>query len=808
MPYIDNISVAGQTYELKDTTGTFIAPQEVSPAGAAHAAGDYLVYNGTLYQVSAAIAVGDALTAGTNITAVPDGIAGDVADLKSAIDEISETTGSSRNFFDDTELKAGTGITFADGVYTGTAANFANVGAMMSGKFAENQRYAFSAYAYTDAGSGTDGDGLVLRILYSDNTNYNAYFPNSTSSYTRKSVVSTEGKNVAGIRFAYASKGSNIWHVKNIQIEAGTETTDYVEPSAETITAVDTVARSMSTEIETISETVGAHTTIINELSESVTKAESDVSAISEMVESKNIFNDAVLKSATGITFSDGVFSGTASKFSSAGYIMSGVFEEGAQYTFSLYAKTNGASSTTGNGLTLRIVYSDGTQTNAYAPNNASSYARFFVTSTIGKNVSAIKLAYASAGSNVWDIKQIQVEKGASATSYASPDGEITAIDKIARAAVDTINEYRWYDRFGSDYLRIAYSAIWVDEINTATHWLFASDMGFNALKGDVQITSDGKLIMCHDAGFTFDENGRIVEYDSGNNTPIVNMTYSECKSKFYAHLPARYGGYCPVADIDDFIGICKDKGKICFVTVRNTNTADVVDALADKIIEYGMEKSTIINAIASSVLEVVRENPKCDDIAINFVAPFQTAITTANVDTCLSLGKCFLNIWNSSESTTVIDNSAAAIAYAKAKDVPLLGLTYTISMWNYLISKGIRGAQVYKPIFDVEPKSQRFKVTVSDGSASFGNLFAADRFTGTVSLSGTTLTVSDIHITDSPLTNVIDGIQPIKMNLLNPAIRAIDDGGNAIPCVWSNNAIVLTLNNANDNIYTVIVDV
>ena len=128
--------------------------------------------------------------------------------------------------------------------------------------------------------------------------------------------------------------------------------------------------------------------------------------------------------------------------------------------------------------------------------------------------------------------------------------------------------------------------------------------------------------------------------------------------------------------------------------------------------------------------------------------------------------------------------------------------------MWNYLLSHGIVGSQIYKPLFDVEPKNYRFTVSMESGVASFGNKFASDRYTGTVSLSGTTLSVSAIKVHDSPLTNVIDGIQPIKMNMLDPVIRCFDSSGNTIPCVWNNNALKLTLSNTNDNTYTVIVTV
>ena len=53
--------------EPTNMTEAIIAPLETSPASAAHAAGDQLIYNDVLYKVTAAIAIGDSLTVGTNI---------------------------------------------------------------------------------------------------------------------------------------------------------------------------------------------------------------------------------------------------------------------------------------------------------------------------------------------------------------------------------------------------------------------------------------------------------------------------------------------------------------------------------------------------------------------------------------------------------------------------------------------------------------------------------------------------------------------------------------------------------------------
>ena len=537
----------------------------------------------------------------------------------------------------------------------------------------------------------------------------------------------------------------------------------------------------------------------------------SAIGNISDTMPSRNMVDYSVLDDAPNITEENGVYTGIADKFKAAnmGYLLEDVFEPGTQYTFSLYAYTDGAKGTDGNGLYPRIEHTDGTFSSVEIPNSTSSFTRFSATSAAGKTVKRIFFHNIKYYNQVWNVKQIQIEKGTTATEYTSPDsGEPTAKDQKARDALAKQFVRPWYAPFENEPLRIAYSAIWVDKINTATHWLFAADMGFNVLKGDVEITSDGKLIMCHDPGFTFDGNGRIVAYDASNNTTIVSMTYATARGYVYADNPTRYGDYCPVADIDDFLGICKEKGKIAFVTIRDTNTETVVEVLADAIIRHGMESRVIINALSTSILEKVRANRKCDYMAINFIGQQDHAISTADVDACIALGRCFVSVW-CNNTTSYVDSSADAIAYAQAKGVPVLaGAINSVTMWNYLLKHGVVGAQITKPLFDVEPKNYRFTLSMASGVASFGNKFASDRYTGTVSLSGTTLSVSAIKVHDSPLTNVIDGIQPIKMNMLDPVIRCFDSSGNTIPCVWNNNTLKLTLSNTNDNTYTVIITV
>lgn len=57
---------------VEDLAGS-VATIETSPATAVHAVGDFILWNGQLYTVTAAIAVGETLTVGSNITATTVG---------------------------------------------------------------------------------------------------------------------------------------------------------------------------------------------------------------------------------------------------------------------------------------------------------------------------------------------------------------------------------------------------------------------------------------------------------------------------------------------------------------------------------------------------------------------------------------------------------------------------------------------------------------------------------------------------------------------------------------------------------------
>ena len=80
------------SHTVTDPSGMIAPSEATSTAAAAHAAGTYLIYNGVLYQATKDIAAGDTLAttgADANIAAVPGGVTGEVADLKSAFDDFN-----------------------------------------------------------------------------------------------------------------------------------------------------------------------------------------------------------------------------------------------------------------------------------------------------------------------------------------------------------------------------------------------------------------------------------------------------------------------------------------------------------------------------------------------------------------------------------------------------------------------------------------------------------------------------------------------------------------------------------------------
>lgn len=186
-----------------------------------------------------------------------------------------------------------------------------------------------------------------------------------------------------------------------------------------------------------------------------------------------------------------------------------------------------------------------------------------------------------------------------------------------------------------TEHIAIAYSQIDKTPINTIAHFTnAATNYGYNALKCDVRPTSDGELVCCHDAGFTFDSNGYITAYDSSNQTLIHDVSAATCLGYSFKT------GEHPCL-VGDFLKICRTHGKVAFVTIRNEYMDVVIPKLLEELKKHNMMYSTIINCMTYESLVTWRTLDK--DVMINYTLNFDNAIDKAAIDRAVSLGYCSL---------------------------------------------------------------------------------------------------------------------------------------------------------------------
>lgn len=145
-----------------------------------------------------------------------------------------------KNQFDAEDWDA-SGITVSGTEAVGTTSAFyqafGNGNVLPSLPFISGQRYAISFKAYTEQNEIATGNGIRIIFNYTDGTATNVGCPNSTSSFTNFSAISTNGKTVDFISISYNSGGNNIWHIKDFQIEVGSTATAFEEYTETEITA-------------------------------------------------------------------------------------------------------------------------------------------------------------------------------------------------------------------------------------------------------------------------------------------------------------------------------------------------------------------------------------------------------------------------------------------------------------------------------------------------------------------------------------------------------------------------------------------
>lgn len=253
MAVLDQAQLGGVTYDLQDAKAQAMITPAFS-AAQAYSAGDSVTYNGTLYTFTADHAAGAWI--GTDAATVPGGVMGEVADLRSALRTIDDV------------------IALIDSV--SLPFNIAGVGYINS-----------NGASSTGDGTGKCTDyipiGIFTKLAYK-----NCGFTGSSTFYT-----ATYNANKEPLRkIRCASNQESIGYLTDLvelTVESGEEyvrfstfadTTTYGEfevygvsnPLLTKINEFDDAIDELDAEIETIKETIGGWTTVINTTEESPTQ--------------------------------------------------------------------------------------------------------------------------------------------------------------------------------------------------------------------------------------------------------------------------------------------------------------------------------------------------------------------------------------------------------------------------------------------------------------------------------------------------------------------------------------------------------
>lgn len=243
----------------------------------------------------------------------------------------------------------------------------------------------------------------------------------------------------------------------------------------------------------------------------------------------------------------------------------------------------------------------------------------------------------------------------------------------------------------------IAYSQISSPKrtmLNTAEHYNFVGQTdGFDAIKGDIQITSDNYLVMCHDKGFTFDTNGRITTFNSSNCTPIRNMTYEQVVALEYA---TQYeGAYIHPADIDSLLRASKRYGKFPYITIRDENIDVIAPILIEKLREYSLETCCVINSFTLESLAIVRQYS--DIVFLSQVLTENQTLYQKNIDRIDELGNVVITLFDSNGST--IEANLEMIKHAKSRGIRMFDAIFNnADNIANLVNYGFSGVQSYVP--------------------------------------------------------------------------------------------------------------
>ena len=394
------------------------------------------------------------------------------------------------------------------------------------------------------------------------------------------------------------------------------------------------------------------------------------------------------------------------------------------------------------------------------------------------------------------------------AISVTYSDKENALVGNVANFASYTAKDQ--VSKHAKEMLKIAYSDIFLAPINTLEHFLTAAHLGFNALKCDCRLSSDGVVILCHDAGFTIDSNGRITKYSASNSTPIHSMTAAECLALEHATSLYDMDHLAHPCTLDDFLTVCKDTGKIPFITLRDEYVDDTITAILNALDKFGLRNIAIINSLTFSSLKSMRAADPY--ISLNYVISSGAVLTNEVVDNCAALTNCSVSLFTipSDSDGSIYESSKEAVRYAQSIGVNVQNaLISSAEQYNKFLSEGFSGLQIQRAIFPYERTFYAMKLTVSGGSGSLSAWYKwVVPYTATVTVGTDEITISNIANRGTNR-SFADGIMSLWMNVMPYKLGIRSQKGQDASISWSNNAFHIKSTNVSANdVYEITLEV
>ena len=197
---------------------------------------------------------------------------------------------------------------------------------------------------------------------------------------------------------------------------------------------------------------------------------------------------------------------------------------------------------------------------------------------------------------------------------------------------------------------------------NTIPAFKLARKMGFSTIETDIQLTSDGEVVILHDATVNRTSNG------TGN---IYDMTLAEAKALDFGSWKATMWAETTIPTFEEMLLCCKKIGLDVYIEIKNDSpfTQEIMTACVRKVREYGMRDHVTWISFSSTILGYV----KTADAKAR-LGYLMTTYTTGAVDTCINLR----NAENEVIAVTRYDLLPDTVLdYMIDNDIPLCGYLF-----------------------------------------------------------------------------------------------------------------------------------